>query len=145
MPIPVPNAVIRVPISFEDSILSNLALSTLRILPLNGKTAWQSLFLPCLAEPPAESPSTIKSSDFDGSLSMQSASFPGKFEISSAPFLLVSSRAFLAASLATAASTIFDITFFASLGCSSNQLPRTSFTQLSTMGLISDETNLSLV
>ena len=31
------------------------------IFPLSGKTAWFSLFRPCFAEPPAESPSTINS------------------------------------------------------------------------------------
>ena len=87
----------------------------------------------------------MKSSDLAGSLSIQSASLPGRLEISNTPFRLVSSRAFLAASLAKAASIIFEIIFLASLGCSSNQLPNTSLTQLSTTGLISEETNLSFV
>ena len=39
-PIPVPNAVIIVFISSLDKALSNLAFSTFRILPLNGKIAW---------------------------------------------------------------------------------------------------------
>ena len=60
---PVPSAVISVPISAEDSILSKRARSTLRILPRKGSTAWFSRLRPCLAEPPAESPSTMKSSD----------------------------------------------------------------------------------
>ena len=42
--------------------------------------------LPCLAEPPAESPSTIKSSLSAGSFSEQSASLPGRPVSSSAPF-----------------------------------------------------------
>ena len=37
---PVPSAVISVPISWLDSILSKRARSTLRILPRNGSTAW---------------------------------------------------------------------------------------------------------
>ena len=53
-----------------------LAFSTFRILPLIGKIAWNSRFLAVLAEPPAESPSTIKISHFSGSLQLQFASFP---------------------------------------------------------------------
>ena len=34
-----PNAVIKVPTSAEDNILSKRAFSTLRILPLSGNTA----------------------------------------------------------------------------------------------------------
>ena len=63
---------------------------------------------------PAESPSTINTSDFAGSFSWQSASLPGRLEISSTDFLRVSSRAFRAASLATAASIILDMIFLAS-------------------------------
>src|SRR5246127_3065630 len=74
---PVPSAVISVPICSDDSILSKRARSTLRILPRNGRIAWNSRLRPCLALPPAESPSTMKSSDFAGSFSWQSASFPG--------------------------------------------------------------------
>ena len=55
-----------VPISADPSILSKRARSTLRILPRKGSTAWFSRWRACLAEPPAESPSTMKSSDFDG-------------------------------------------------------------------------------
>jgi hypothetical protein len=39
---PVPSAVISVPISWLDSILSKRARSTLRILPRSGRTAWFS-------------------------------------------------------------------------------------------------------
>ena len=60
------------------------AFSTLRILPRSGRTAcvWRSR--PCLAEPPAESPSTMKISASAGSLTEQSASLPGRREFSSA-------------------------------------------------------------
>ena len=61
----------------DDSILSKRARSTLRILPRKGSTAWFSRLRACLAEPPAESPSTMKSSDLAGSRSWQSASLPG--------------------------------------------------------------------
>ena len=48
----------------------------MRILPLIGRIAWYILFLAVLAEPPAESPSTIKISHFSGSRLSQLASFP---------------------------------------------------------------------
>src|SRR5919201_295829 len=91
---PVPSAVIRVPICSEDSILSGRTRSTLRILPRSGSTAWYSRARPCLAEPPAESPSTMNSSDLAGSFSWQSASLPGSEATSSTPLRRVSSRAF---------------------------------------------------
>jgi len=71
-------------------------------LTQRGRMAWNLLFLPCFAEPPAESPSTINISQREGSLSVQSASFPGSVEVSRTFFLLVSSLAFRAASLALA-------------------------------------------
>ena len=49
----------------------------LRILPRSGMTAWNSRSRACFAEPPAESPSTRKSSQRDGSCRRQSASLPG--------------------------------------------------------------------
>src|SRR5437899_6296631 len=60
LPMPVPSAVISVPTSADDSILSKRALSTFRILPLSGRIACVRRSRPCLAEPPAESPSTMK-------------------------------------------------------------------------------------
>ena len=55
---------------------------------------------PCLAEPPAESPSTMKISLSDGSLTEQSASLPGRREFSSALLRRVRSRALRAAARA---------------------------------------------
>ena len=104
-----------------------------------------TLSRPCLAEPPAESPSTINNSEFDGSFSWQSANFPGSDDVSNTFFLLVSSLAFLAASLALAASIIFETNFFASPGVCSNQALNCSDIIFSTTGLTSDETSLSLV
>ena len=60
-----------------------------------------------LPEPPAESPSTIKSSVSAGLFDEQSANFPGRFEISKPDFLRVTSRARLAATRALAAKIPF--------------------------------------
>src|SRR3989338_8095730 len=67
------------------------------ILPRSGRTACVRRSRPCLAEPPAESPSTRNSSRYCGSRSEQSASFAAS-PSSSTPFLRVSSRALRAAS-----------------------------------------------
>ena len=52
---------------------------------------------PCLAVPPAESPSTRNISQFSGLLSEQSANLPGKPEPESTVFRCTSSRALRAA------------------------------------------------
>ena len=75
-----------------------------------------SLLLAPFAEPPAESPSTIKISHSSGFLLEQSASFPGKLILSSADFLLVRSLAFLAAALALCAVIAFSLIIFATAG-----------------------------
>src|SRR5699024_11589070 len=86
--------------SLLDKILSNRAFSTVKIFPRNGKIAWKCRSRPDLADPPAESPSTIYNSLCSGSLEEQSDNLPGKFDISKALFLLVNSRAFFAATRA---------------------------------------------
>ncbi len=144
-PIPVPSAVMRVAISCDEISLSNLARSTFRILPLRGNIAWNLRSRPCLAEPPAESPSTKYSSDRAGSRSWQSASFPGKPIPSSTPFRRVISRALRAASRARAASMILEVMTLASTGCSRRKVIRLSATTSSTTGRTSEETSLSLV
>ena len=134
-----------VPISAELSILSRRARSTLRILPRSGSTAWLRRLRACLAEPPAESPSTRKSSQRLGSRSWQSASLPGRLVTSSALLRRVRSRAFRAASRAAAASTALATTDRASVGCSSSHWPRPSPTTPSTTGRTSELTSFSLV
>ena len=69
-------------ISTFERTLFMLAFSTFRILPRNGSMAWKFRSRPCLAEPPAESPSTMYSSLRAGSLEEQSASLPGSVELS---------------------------------------------------------------
>ncbi len=141
---PVPSAWISVPISWLPSMRSKRARSTLRILPRIGSTAWNSRLRPCLAEPPAESPSTMNISVLTGSRSWHSASLPGRLAMLSAP-LRVISRALRAASRAAAACATFCMTSLASRGCSSNQAPSWSPTTFSTTGRTSEDTSLSLV
>ena len=120
-PKPVPRAVIIDCISLFDNSLSILAFSELITFPRSGKIAWFFLSLPCFADPPAESPSTKYSSQKTGSLFEQSASFPGREEPPSALFLLISSRAFLAADRLLAANNAFSITFLPIDGFSSRK------------------------
>lgn len=69
-------------------------------LPRRGRIAWKFRSRPCLADPPAESPSTMNSSDSSGEPLVQSASFPGRPPPNRASFLRTSFRAFAAASRA---------------------------------------------
>src|SRR3974390_2042876 len=100
---PAPRAGMSVPICSLPSFFSKRARLTVRILPRRGSTAWNSRLRPCLAAPPAESPSTMKISDLAGSRSWQSASLPGRLATASAPLRRVSSRALRAAPRARAA------------------------------------------
>ncbi len=134
-----------VPTSADDSILSKRARSTFRILPFKGRIACVRRSLPCFADPPAESPSTMNNSDRAGSFSWQSASLPGSPATSSAPLRRVISRAFRAASRAREASMIFATMIFASCGCSSRKSSSRLDNAASTIPLISEDTSLSLV
>ena len=83
-------------------------------MPRSGRIAWKVRSRPSTAEPPAELPSTRKSSADSGSWIWQSASLPGSEAESSAPFRRVRSRAWRAALRARAASIAFWTIFFAS-------------------------------
>ena len=98
-----------------------------------------------MAEPPAESPSTIKSSVPSWLEFWQSANFPGKPVSSSAPFLRTVSRAFLATSLAWAAWIILASITFAIDGFWSNHKESLSLMIVSTIFLTCEETSLSFV
>mmetsp|Transcript_31688 Transcript_31688/g.79150 ORF Transcript_31688/g.79150 Transcript_31688/m.79150 type:complete len:210 (+) Transcript_31688:765-1394(+) len=74
-----------------------------KILPRRGSTACVRLSRPCLAEPPAESPSTRKISDSVGSSDWQSDNFPGSTVRCITDFERSRSRAAFAASAARAA------------------------------------------
>ena len=105
--------------------------STLRILPRSGRTACVERSRPCLAEPPAESPSTMKISEISGSLTMQSASLPGRPMPPMADLRAVS-RALRAAARAREASTALRMTALASFGFSSRNSASFAFTTDST-------------
>ena len=75
---PQPSASLRSLISWFNWILSSVALATFKILPFNGSIACVLRLRPCLADPPAESPSTIKISVPSAEFCEQSDSFPGR-------------------------------------------------------------------
>ena len=103
-----------------------LAFSTFKILPRIGRMAWNSRLRPDLAEPPAESPSTMKSSFISALFDEQSANFPGRLEISRPDFLRVTSRARLAAIRALEAKIPFSTIFLAMTGFSKRNRLRAS-------------------
>src|SRR3546814_8200551 len=70
--VPQPKAGVRSAISRLAKILAVVALATLRILPRIGRIACVLRSRACLAEPPAESPSTMKISVPAGSSAEQS-------------------------------------------------------------------------
>ena len=92
---------------------------------------------PILAEPPAESPSTMKISHLLGSFSWQSASFPGREAESSTLLRLVSSRALRAASRARLAVMHFSTMVLAWAGFSARYSLSLSATAPSTRGRMS--------
>ena len=81
-------------------MLASSLRSTLRIFPRRGSTAWNRRSRPCLALPPALSPSTRKISVRSESPLEQSDSFPGKLPDLSTDFRRTSSLARFAASAA---------------------------------------------
>ena len=78
VPMPTPNASHRSLISAFCPSLFDAAPRTLRILPFRGSKAWFSRFRAPLADPPALSPSTMKSSVPSRFLAVQSVSLPGR-------------------------------------------------------------------
>ena len=75
---PQPSAWTRSDSSWLAWTFGSEALATLRILPRSGRIAWVSRSRACLAEPPAESPSTMKISVPSDEFRLQSASLPGR-------------------------------------------------------------------
>ena len=124
-----------------------LAFSVFSTLPRSGRIAWYLLSLPCLALPPAESPSTRYSSFFLASLLCALASFPDRiFSVFPLVFpLRASSRALRAASRAVEARCIFLISVMASSLFSSRKKLSFSLTILSTAAFASAVPSLPLV
>ena len=83
--------------------LFSVTFWTFIIFPLIGRIACTLESRACLAGPAAESPSTMNNSLSVGSVEEQSASFPGRPEVSKMLLRLVSSLAFFALILAFAA------------------------------------------
>src|SRR5674476_790002 len=84
-------------ISVLRKILYERDFSTFKILPRIGRIAWLRGLRASFAEPPAEFPSTMKSSHSRGSFDEQSTSFPGSPAPSRALLRRVRSRAWRAA------------------------------------------------
>ena len=114
-------------------------------MPRKGKIACVARWRPCLAEPPAESPSTRKISALVGSRSWQSASLPGNADESKAPLRRTRSRALRAASRTCEARIALETTSLAMAGCSSNHSDMACAIVELTAAFTSEETNLSLV
>ncbi len=134
---PVPKALISAWTSVFWRILSIRAFSTFRILPRIGRMAWYIGLRPDFAEPPAESPSTMKISHLVGSFDWQSDSLPGSEADSSRPLRRVRSRALRAATRAVAAWIDLRMMSAASTGLRSNQSLRCSWTTFCTKVLAS--------
>ena len=128
---PVPIAVTIAWISTFESTLLIRFFSALITLPRSGRIAWKSRSRASTAEPPAELPSTRKSSAASGSPISQSASLPGSDAPSSADLRRVSSRALRAAWRAREASIAFEMICFASCGFSSKYCASFCFDDLS--------------
>ena len=144
-PMLVPNAVIIDWISALPRALSRRARSTFRILPRSGRMACVSGLRPCLAEPPAESPSTMYTSQRSGSFEEQSASLPGMPKDSSGDLRRALSRALRAARRACEAMMALRMISLAGPGLRSNQSPRWSVTALDTNPRASELPSLVLV
>ena len=126
---------------------SIFAFSVFITLPRNGKIAWKRLSRPCLALPPAESPSTKYNSFRSGFFLCAGDSLPERL-VSTLLFLRssrASSRALRAASRASFALKAFPINVCVKLLFSSKKYVIFSDTTCSTAVLASGVPNLFLV
>ena len=122
------------------------AFSTLRILPRIGRIAWIRGSRPWRAEPPAESPSTMKTSHSSGLVDWQSLSLPGRPPPPSSPLReRARSRALRAAIRAEAAACALRTMSLPSAGFFSSQSPSWSLTIRCTKPLASVLPSLVLV
>ena len=109
-----------------------------------GRIAWLCGLRPRTAEPPAESPSTMNTSETAGSLAWQSRSLPGRPPLSSTR-LRVASRALRAAIRAAEAWIALRTISRPSLGWLSSQAPNSSVMARCTKPLTSELPSLVLV
>ena len=130
---PVPRAVMMERHSSFSSTCSMRLFSTFNGLPRSGSIAWNRLSRPCFALPPAESPSTMKSSFCSGVLPVQLESLPTRGAFSSLDFSRAMVFAFLAASRAFAALTAL----------SAIAAARSEFLRFSSIGVSSSITTAS--
>ena len=124
-----------------------LALAVFNTLPRNGRIAWNLRSRPCLAEPPAESPSTRYNSFFLGFLDCAGVNLPESKPLSFLFFLPLrdSSRALRAASLASRALMALRTRFEAISPFSKRKYVNFSETIPSTIGRANGLPSLSLV
>mmetsp|Transcript_42129 Transcript_42129/g.82629 ORF Transcript_42129/g.82629 Transcript_42129/m.82629 type:complete len:200 (+) Transcript_42129:548-1147(+) len=113
------------------------ARSMLRILPRRGRMACVVRSRPCLADPAAESPSTMKISETDASRLAQSESFPGRTEEARMDLRRTMSLAARAASAALCAAPAFSSTAPSRSGRHSKSLRRAWLAAESTAALTS--------
>ncbi len=128
--------------SCEASTSAASTSQVFRILPRSGITAWKERSRACLAEPPAESPSTRNSSQRSGSCSVQSASLPG----SAGPDVMRLRVTRAAALVRSCALPIANCAIFSpASGCWLSQSANASFTTPETKAADSRDESLSLV
>ena len=127
-------------ISAFASTLSIVAFSTFKIFPRIGRIACVFLFLAVFAEPPAESPSTIKISHSSAFLLSQFANFPllsiDSFCFTSIFVFAFSSAFRIFADFSAHANTFFNVSKFLSKYKTSSS-PAISPTALAASGLSS--------
>ncbi|GJE41027.1 hypothetical protein AEGHOMDF_0186 [Methylobacterium soli] len=124
--------------------LSRLAEATLRILPRSGRIAWVARSRACLAEPPAESPSTMKISEPAMPAVEQSASLPGSRSLRVA-VLRATSFSCRRRRRSSARSITQSRSLFAWAGEAASQWSKASRIAVSTMRDASTVASLSLV
>ena len=116
----------------------------MRILPRNGRIAWVARSRACLAEPPAESPSTMKISEPAVPAAEQSASLPGRRSFRVA-LLRATSFSWRRRRRSSARSITQSSSLLAWAGEAASQWSKASRTAVSTMRCASTVASLSLV
>ena len=119
-------------------------MATFRILPRKGRMAWLRRSRACLAEPPAESPSTMKISEPCAAELVQSASLPGRRSLRTA-LLRAMSFSWRRRMRSSARSTTKSRSLLACVGLPASQWSKGSRIACSTMRWASAVARRSLV